>query len=135
MPIVSKLAAATTLAFLFGTCLIYLSFTTETTVDPRALNVLVVITGMTLGWAIGIVMTPYSQTEKLRFSGYTRAIGVFASGYLVGKIDAGVAALFNPDLWAGSAFLAFRVLLFFCSVMVGLLVAFMYRQYAGVNVG
>lgn len=128
---ITKLSAATTIAVLFGVSLIYLSFTTATVVDPRTLNVLVAITGMVLGWVIGVVITPYSANEESRFAGYARAFSVFASGYLVGKIDAGVSALFNPDLWASNAFLAFRVLLFVCSVLVGLLISFMYRQYAG----
>lgn len=127
---ITKLSAATTIAVLFGLSLIYLSFTTSTVVESSTLNVLVAITGMMLGWVIGVVITPYSTNEKSRFAVYARAFSVFLSGYLVGKIDAGVTALFNPDLWANHAFLAFRVLLFVSSLLVGILIAFMYRQYA-----
>jgi hypothetical protein len=59
------------------------------------LNLLIVVTGGLIGWAVGMLMTPVSPTEKKHFPEYGKAISTFLSGYLVAKLD----KLFEPMIF------------------------------------
>ena len=47
-----------------------------------ALNLALIVLGSSLGWLIGIFLSPYDGGEEERFSGYASAISAFVSGYL-----------------------------------------------------
>ncbi|MCI0513786.1 hypothetical protein L0128_11275 [candidate division KSB1 bacterium] len=94
-----------------------------------ALNLLLVVFGLALGWLLGILVSPYSSREAKKCSEYAKVLGVFVSGYLVAKIDPVIAALFNPtfvlDFIPG-----FRLIAFLVSLTIGLLITFVFRQYS-----
>ena len=54
---------------------------------PSHLNVLLLIAGALIGWAVGILITPISAQEAVQFSEFGKALSTFISGYLVAKLD------------------------------------------------
>lgn len=125
--LLGSLATAVCLA---GT-LLYLAvdFKAGTTVPPVTLNVMVVLLGIAFGWLFGILLSPYSEDEKNKFSEYAKAFGVFASGYLVGKTDKVVEELFKPDFILDSVH-GFRVMAFVSAFLISLITTFVFRRYA-----
>ena len=95
--------------------------------DVFALNVAVLLLGITLGWVFGIFISPIGG-EKDEFSQYGKAVSVFFSGYLLAKVD----PVFTKLLAAESLFedlAAFRILSFITSFLVAMLIAFGWRKY------
>jgi hypothetical protein len=93
------------------------------------MNLTVTAMGFAVGWLLGILLSPYSKNEQARFTTYASAFGVFASGYLVGKVDKVLEAIFDPQFILDSVH-GFRSLAFATSLILGLIVTFMFRQYA-----
>jgi hypothetical protein len=105
-----------------------LSFGESTAPTPPALNAMIVLLGLAFGWLFGILLSPYSADEKVTFSEYAKAFGVFASGYLVGKIDKVVEELFKPDFVLDSLH-GFRVMAFVLAFVVSMITTFVFRKY------
>lgn len=80
----------------------------------------------------GILISPYDTEESKRFSVYTKAVGVFASGYFVGKIDKLVEKVFGPEFVFESVH-GFRIIAFLSAAIVAMLITFIYRWYATVS--
>lgn len=89
--------------------LVTLSFFVGETKIAIALNLAVLVFGASGGWIVGIVVSPYSSKEQSRFTALSKAVAVFGSGYLVGKIDKLVEKLLDPSLVLESAH-GFRLL-------------------------
>jgi hypothetical protein len=124
------LGSSATAACLAGT-LLYLAvdFKAGTTVPPLTLNVMVVLLGLAFGWLFGILLSPYSEDEKNKFSEYAKAFGVFASGYLVGKTDKVVEELFKPEFILDSVH-GFRVMAFVSAFLISMITTFIFRRYS-----
>ena len=63
-----------------------------------ALNLTMIVFGISLGWLTGIVASPYTNNEEAKFTTFTKAFGVFVSGYLIGKIDGLIESLSAPQI-------------------------------------
>jgi hypothetical protein len=124
-----KIIWSTVTACILGAVLIVLSFYLGNSSKEVAINIAVMVLGISLGWLIGIIISPYSVNEKKMFSEYTKAIGVFASGYLVGKIDRFIEALLRPDFILDST-IGFRFIAFISSLVIAIMITFVYRHYA-----
>ena len=83
---------------------------------------------MSLGWLFGILLSPYSNDEGKKFTQYAKAFGVFASGYLVGKVDKVIEKMLEPDFILNSDH-GFRVMAFMASVIIALVITFVFRRY------
>jgi hypothetical protein len=92
-------------------------------------NLMVIVVGFAAGWLLGFVMSPYSKREQERFNKYASLFGVFASGYFVSKADKVLDALFDPQFILDSVH-GFRVLAFTAALILGVLVTFVFREYA-----
>ena len=73
-----------------------LSFYVGETALSRVINLAVLVFGLSLGWIVGIVASPYSRREQEHFTALSQAVAVFASGYLVGKLDRLVESCLTP---------------------------------------
>jgi len=63
------------------------------------------------------------------FSMYAKAVGVFASGYLVGKIDKVIDRLFDPAFIL-MPLISFRLIAFIASLIIAVIIVFDFRYYA-----
>jgi len=63
------------------------SFVMGSTNVQFVMNLLWVIFGCTLGWLIGLIISPYNKDEQSEFSTYSKAFVAAVSGYMVSKFD------------------------------------------------
>ena len=92
------------------------------------INLSLIGLALVVGWITGIILTPYNPKEREAFSGYMRAISVFISGYLLGKIDPLVTNIFGLHFYE-DRLQAFRMIVFLAEFLIALVVTFTYRQY------
>jgi hypothetical protein len=97
--------------------------------SDRALNLTVIVVGFCVGWLLGIMMSPYSASEKTRFAQYASAFGAFVSGYLVSKADKFLEAILDPQFVLDSVH-GFRVLAFVAALVLAAIITFVFREYA-----
>jgi hypothetical protein len=127
-----KVIGSTAAAVVLGGTMVVLSFFIGDTTTVVVLNLAILALGFSVGWIIGILISPYDTEESKRFSVFTKAVGVFASGYLVGKIDKLVERILNPDFVLDSIH-GFRIIAFLSATIVAMLVTFIYRWYTTVD--
>jgi hypothetical protein len=127
-----KIIMSTIAAILLTGTIVILTFFIGDSATARVLNLAVVVFGYSTGWVVGVVISPYSKSESDRFTVLTKAIGAFASGYLVGKLDKLVEQLFRPDFLLESVN-GFRMIAFMSTCLVSMIVTFIYRTYARIN--
>jgi len=123
-----KIRANSAAAVLLGVALVFLvSRVTSGALDAYITPVILVI-GASVGWLLGVLLSPYDKDEKARFSRYAMLALFFTCGYLVAKIhrvvDRGFVSEFGPQPVAG-----FRVIAFVGALLMGLLVTLVYRRY------
>lgn len=123
-----KLWASGIVGVVLGGTVMYLSYAMGDDFKASSLNILIVVCGLVLGWLLGILLAPYSETEAKKFTAYAKAFSVFASGYLIGKIDKVVEALFQPNFILVPAH-GFRFLSFLAALVIGLVFTFVFRMY------
>jgi uncharacterized membrane protein YjfL (UPF0719 family) len=104
--------------------------TTRVKKEPTdvAISLALVILGATVGWVIGIFLTPYDEIQKIEFSNYASFIALFASGYLIGKVDAAISHLFKPE-YLFTPIVGFRLVITFASFLLGMLITVVVRYY------
>jgi hypothetical protein len=128
MSISYKLIGSSAAGLVLGGTVTYLSYAMGDDFKASSLNILIVVLGLALGWLLGILLSPYSDTEEKKFTEYAKAFGIFASGYLVGKIDKVIEALFQPDFILDSVH-GFRVMSFIAALIISLVFTFVFRRY------
>ena len=94
-----------------------------------AINFILIILGGAIGWVVGIFLTPYGVGQKAEFAEYASVVALFASGYLVGKVDAAISHLFKPE-YMFTPIVGFRMAATFSSFLLGMLVTVVIRYYA-----
>jgi hypothetical protein len=83
----------------------------------RYLNLLATLVGASLGWALAVLASPYSETDSTKFTQLTRTISLLGSGYLISKLDKVIEAAFKPEvILEGTVFI--RVLLFTTGLLI-----------------
>ena len=82
-----KIIGSTIFSGLFFLTLVVVSFFAGDTNLAVALNFTVLIFGASTDWVVGIAVSPYSAAEQTQFTGISKSVAVFLSGYLAGKID------------------------------------------------
>ncbi|MRR11180.1 hypothetical protein EG835_01525 [bacterium] len=112
-----------------GATLVVLCFRVGASTQDQSLNLAIMVAAMTVGWLLGILVSPYDQDEQKRFSSVTRAVSAFVSGYLAAKLDALINALVAPDLILNPV-AGFRALLFLGAALLATIGTFAYRKYA-----
>lgn len=124
-----KLTVSAISAVVLGGTVVYLSLVVgEDAKAASSLNLLIVVLGLSIGWLFGILLSPYSESEEKKFTNYAKAFGIFASGYLIGKVDKVLEELLKPDFILDSVH-GFRVMAFAAAFVVGLVITFVFRRY------
>ena len=124
----AKVGATFVSAFVLG--LILLIITIMMSPDRRvwALNGSILVLGVSAGWLMGIVASPYDASEEKQFFTFGKALSVFASGYLVGKVDKLTERVLSPDFLLNPG-VAFHVMIFVSAFLISLVVTFVARRY------
>ncbi len=126
-----KIVGSSASALILFVALCILAFIVGDTKLSVALNFAVLVFGASLGWIVGIVVSPYSRTEQQQFTALSKALAAFASGYLVGKLDKLLEKLLDPS-FALESVNGFRLLAFVSGFAIAMVLTFVYRQYARV---
>ena len=124
-----KLWGSSLVAALLIGAVVLLAFTFQTSTIARNVNCAIVVCGLALGWLIGTVISPYDENEKGRFAEFAKGIGVFVSGYLVGKVGHLIDEVARPQFLIYDMTNGFRALLFISSFLVATIVTFVFRKY------
>lgn len=93
------------------------------------LNISIIIVGTTIGWIVGILSSPYGEKEKEQFSTFVKGVTVFFSGYSLAKLDPIITTILKPELFMEPV-VAFRGIAFCTSLLLALVITFIYRKYA-----
>lgn len=92
------------------------------------LNVLFLFCGGLIGWILGILITPISDTERSRFSEFGKAIATFLTGFLLAKIERIFELAVKDKSDVSDVFIG-RSLLLVVSLALGILFTFIWRSY------
>jgi hypothetical protein len=116
-----------TASICFGT-LVTLSFLIRQSWPDCYLNLAILVLGTLVGWVIGILSAPYTKKEEGQFALYGKAVSVFFSGYLLGKIDRLTTTLLSPEVLLRPV-PAFRVVAFIASALLAAIITRTFRVY------
>lgn len=116
-------------AIIFGLTIVWLCHEINPS-EPleQVYNILLALFGSLIGWALGMFFAPYTPTEAARFSSIGQAVSVFASGYLISKLDRFLeVTMFSAGTPTPITWVRFGV--FFCSILLIMLTVFTNRVY------
>ena len=104
--------------------------------DDKYLTMALLIGCGATGWVVGTALSPDSTTEARKMSAVWKGISLFASGYLISKVDRLIAAILLPDLILHPTehLAAFRFVAGVSSVFLSAIMTYMVRIY-GLTVG
>jgi hypothetical protein len=97
--------------------------------DAKRLNTLIVVCGLAAGWLVGTAISPYGEKEQAQFDIFAKGVGIFVSGYLVGKMGNLVEAITQPGFIMDSTN-GFRALLFISSFLISMILTHCFRNTA-----
>lgn len=130
-----SLFASNILLILVITIFIWLSFMMNREPQDIYLNLALLIASGTVGWLVGILISPDSEKEASKFSAYSKAIATFVSGYLVSKVDKVIEKIFDPS-FLFQPIPGYRLVSCIAGFTIALLVTFIVRVYVfGANLG
>jgi MFS family permease len=93
------------------------------------MSLMLLIAGISVGWIIGIVISPYTTGEKTKFESYMKAVASFLSGYVVAHLNDLIKHIMKPEFLDNPLHL-FQLILLFAGFCVSLVVVYYTRQYA-----
>jgi D-alanyl-lipoteichoic acid acyltransferase DltB (MBOAT superfamily) len=126
-----KLIMSTIAAFVLGVTIVILTFYIGDTTTIKVLSLSIIVLGISIGWVIGIIISPYDTSESKQFSIFAKTLATFISGYLIGKIDKFIEEIFKPSFLFDSVN-GFRMIAFVSVLLISMLITFIYRTYARV---
>jgi hypothetical protein len=121
---------ASTFGFVFGGVLVTLAFVFGDGPKAIGINLLLIVLGCLLGWAIGMFFSPFSELESARFQFLGKSIAAFGSGYALSKSEVLVTALMNRAAEKPESVPWDRVGLLSASFLLAGMVTFISRIYA-----
>ncbi|MEH6434465.1 hypothetical protein [Massilia sp. DD77] len=118
-----------TICFVLLLLLLYvLSWQVGASRTDAAFNQLVLVFGLSLGWAAGILIAPYSRDEQRQFSTLAKSVTAFGSGYLLGKLDQIFKRLFDHEFELNSLY-GFRLLAGGSAFVLAAIITYVHRRY------
>ncbi len=96
--------------------------------DIFVVNTSLILGSITVGWAVGILVSPLNSEEKAEFSQYTKAVAVFASGFLVAKFSEAVGVALSKEV-VFTSIGGFRLVSSCTAFLVALLLMYGWRRY------
>ena len=115
----------------FGATLVWLCFALGSSAQAVAVNVMLCLVGLLLGWAIGMFFSPVSKGQAASFEFVGKTAGAFISGYLLSKLEKLISALLTSAEKDPLNFVQWeRVGLFTGSFLLATVVVFVSRVHA-----
>lgn len=122
---------ATFIAIPLMICIFVFGWDISDNIAERYLTIVIFIASGSIGWFVGMILSPDSLSEEKRFSTFSKNISLFISGYMVSKIDRLVDALFQPDIIFSSNRLAgYRFVGALSMLILAALLTYLLRVYA-----
>src|SRR5262249_46226834 len=97
-----------------------------------AYSVVVGLTGIVIGWLIGVLVSPF-RWEESKFTDYGKALVTFVSGYVLSKIDPLIRAATGEGGALSEDYL-FRIGLFTICLGCSLIGMYIFRRYVAIPV-
>ncbi len=100
--------------------------------EDAYLTTALLIACVAIGWAVGMMLSPDSRTEEKKFLDVWKGISLFASGYLISKLDPLVVVVFRPDtlMSADGRLIAYRLVACFATIVLMAILTYVLRVYA-----
>lgn len=111
-----------------GTAIGYCLYAAATDGSRPVLQVLVCILGGAIGWCVGLYLTPSSESERKQLSEASKVLLTLLSGFGLGKAGQ-IADAVRSWLPANEDSSATRILLFFCTLLIGALFTYISRLF------
>jgi len=119
------LITSNTSAFIGGIALVWFAYKLGEN-NTYFLNWVICLLGAVIGWVIGLITSPSSQSEKEQFSGITKAISVFLSGYILSKLDCVIPTMYDKIT---SDLFFIRIAFFLIAFFITVIIVFINRRY------
>jgi len=124
-----KMVSSCVCASLCLLALVALSILMRGNREDAYFNLALLVLGLIIGWIIGTLAAPYTKKEEGQFAAYAKAVSVFVSGYLLGKIDRLATEVLSPEVLM-RPMAAFRLIAFVAAVLLAALVTRSFRVYS-----
>jgi MFS family permease len=97
--------------------------------QDRWMSLMLLIGGISVGWIIGIIMSPYTAGEKTKFESYMKAVASFLSGYVVAHLNDLIKHIMKTE-FLGNPLHLFQLILLLASFCVSVVLVYYTREYA-----
>lgn len=124
-----KLAISYIIGAAILTAMIVAAFVFPPQKQDSWMSLMLLIAGISAGWIIGIVISPYTGGEKTKFESYTKAVAAFLSGYVVAHLNDLIKHITEPK-FLGNPLHLFQLILLFAGFCVSLVMVYYTREYA-----
>jgi len=94
-----------------------------------SITALVGLSGIAVGWLVGLLASPYDRSEKTRFAKYSEVISAFLGGYVLSKIDPTLSLILSNDNLIRNPIYGARVLVFVTCLITAAITMYVYRLY------
>lgn len=122
------LITSNTSALLIGITVMWLAYQLGVEDNTYLFNWVICLLGVVMGWGVGFISSPSSPNESEQFSGLTKAISAFLSGYIISKLDRVIETLLESNKIFQELFLM-RTALFLTAFVCALIIVFINRKY------
>lgn len=99
------------------------------TSDVALSNLLLCLLGGVAGWTAGILVTPYDEEEKTKFSEVSKGFLALGSGYVIAKLEDPIVEAATAALNDNTSGVLLSVALFVACFLVGFLFTLVSRLY------
>src|ERR1700677_3561315 len=112
-------------------CLACMGWNFSDTIQDKYLTTAIMVACGAVGWMFGMALSPDSKTEAKNFSSLWKGFTLFASGYLVSKVDPFIGAALNPDVIFDPTehLAAFSIVAGFCWIALSAILTYVLRVY------
>jgi uncharacterized membrane protein YeaQ/YmgE (transglycosylase-associated protein family) len=122
-----SLVPAIVSAIIVVPALVYLAWRVSPGDKDYPVTYIICLCGYVLGWILAIISTPMDKSDEDKISRFTKVVGTFLTGYLLGKIDKLIETITNPSFLTTLG--GIRLLLFLCCCGFTFIMVFYYREY------
>jgi hypothetical protein len=110
-------------------CVAILSVVNASDWSLRSRVIMLLIFSAGVGWLSAVMFSPYNKIESRKFGSAAKAIGAFASGYVLGKVDKLATYIFSPEFMFDTSN-SLNILSCGAIAILTFLITYIHRTYA-----